>query len=132
MSATFRPTVFTVAITLLWLALVSSLIRVIVDTNPPAMPVPLTLVYGLIAIVFLVKAFFIYKIYKTRNWARIVYLLMVAIGLIKVFPDLIPEVTRPTTLGLVDFSAVVLQIFSVCLLFTPDCNLLFKKTVKQV
>jgi hypothetical protein len=130
MSATVRPTVFTVAITFLWLALVFSLIRVIGDTNRPAMPIPLALAYGLMAIVFLVKAFFIYKIFKTRNWARIVYLLIVAIGLIKVSPDLISEVTRPTALGLVDFLAVVLQICAVCLLFTPPCNLLFKKSIK--
>ena len=127
MSVAAKPRVFVAAITLLWLALAFSLIRVVADTDHAAIPVPLALVYGLLVLVFAVKAFFIYKISKRRNWARIVYLVVVAVGSIRVVPDLISEVAKTPTQGLIELTTVAFQIVAICLLFIPPYGDLFKR-----
>ncbi len=87
MSAASKPTLFVNAILLLWLAWAFSLVRVVADTHRSAMPVPMAVVYGLFVVVFAVRAFFIYKISIARNWARIVYICAIAVGLIRLIPD---------------------------------------------
>jgi len=132
MSLASKPTLFVNAIVLLWLAWAFSLIGVIADTRHAAMPVPMAVVYGLFVVVFAVRAFFIYKISTARNWARIVYLCAIAVGLIRLVPDSISEIAKTPMLGLIDLAPVALQIVAICLLFTPRCSELFKKPVQLV
>jgi hypothetical protein len=132
MSVAAKPSLFVVTIALLWVALAFSLIRVVADTDHVVIPAPFALVYGLFVLVFVVKAFFIYKISKLRNWARIVYLSVIALGSIRVVPDLIAEIAKAPTLGLVELIAVALQVVAICLLFIPPCNELFKKPIQLV
>jgi hypothetical protein len=127
MSAASKPTLFVVAITFLWLALALSLMEILTNTNHVVIPVPLATVFALFALVFVVKAFFVYKIFKQRNWARIVYLCVMVLGGIRVVAESIPEIARTPLSGLIGFAPVALQIAAICLLFTPACNALFKK-----
>jgi hypothetical protein len=132
MSAASKPTLFVNAILLLWLAWVFSLVRVVADTHRSAMPVPMAVVYGLFVIVFAVRAFFIYKISIARNWARIVYICAIAVGLIRLIPDSISEISTKPMLGLIDAVPIALQIVAICFLFTPSCSELFKKRDRLV
>jgi hypothetical protein len=122
-----RPKVFITAVMLLWLALSVSLVRAAPGMDGDINPALFGMVYGLLAIVFAAKTFFIYKISIGRNWARIIYSAVVALGLYKVLPDTVSWIAEMSAPGLLSLGAVGLQIVAICLLFTPPCNEQFRK-----
>jgi cell shape-determining protein MreD len=84
-------------------------------------------VYGLLAFVFAAKAFFIYKISTGRNWARIIYSIVIVLGMYKVLPDTVSWINEMSAPGLLSLVAVALQVVAIFLLFTPPSNQQFRK-----
>jgi hypothetical protein len=116
---------------LLWLALIVSLIRSAPGNSATIDPSLFVMVYGLMAIVFASKAFFIYMISIGRNWARITYSVVIALGLYKVLPDTVSWISEMSVPGLLSLTSVTLQLIGVCLLFTPPSNQQFRQPVQD-
>ncbi len=129
---TSQPKAFSNAVSLLWLALALSLIRVFISPKSDTMLVYLPLAYVVLALIFFLKALLVYKIAKRRNWARISYLVIVVIGIFHVAPSLISEFGRAPIGGLLGFAVTAIQIVAVYLLFTSPCNALYKNHPNRV
>lgn len=130
MKLSSRPKIFITAVMLLWLALIVSLIRAAPGNSAAIDPSLFAMVYGLLAVVFATKAFFIYMISIGRNWARITYSVVIALGLYKVLPDTVSWISEMSVPGLLSLTSVTLQLIGVCLLFTPPSNQQFRQPMQ--
>lgn len=81
----------------------------------------------LVLVVFLgICFFFVGKIAAGRNWARIVFLVLLIIGVPLALPGYLQDLRTNLLHGSVSIIVAILQLIGVCLLFTKKSNLWFK------
>jgi hypothetical protein len=124
-----RPTVVTRAVWLLYLALLIGFIRAVVTVvrfarglGGPELFVAIS--FGVIF--FGLYLFLVTKISVGRNWARIVYLILVLVGLPFAIPSYIGELKMSLLAGSIDFMILILQLAGTALLFTSNSNRWFR------
>ncbi|OOG35992.1 hypothetical protein B0E51_18965 [Rhodanobacter sp. C05] len=85
------------------------------------------MVYSILAATFAVSAFFVYKISRGRNWARITYLILMLLGMFKTVPSLVSTIEHAPFSGTLSAADVVAQLVAVALLFTGASNGWFER-----
>jgi len=78
------------------------------------------------ALAYAVASVLAYVVYKRRNWARIVWLVIVLFGLPFAIPANLQEVRRNVLSGMVSIIVTILQLIGTYLLFTKQSNLWFR------
>jgi hypothetical protein len=124
-----RPKTVNIAVVLLWasaaLGIISNVIRMFRGEFPPNVPqiVPILT----FALSFAFASWFNIKIATRRNWARITWVVLFAVGLLILLAK--PTIlTRLSTMLIVLFSAQhLIAIATAVLLLTPTSNRWFKK-----
>jgi hypothetical protein len=81
----------------------------------------------LVLVVFLgICFFFVGKIAAGSNWARIVFLVLLIIGVPLALPGYLQDLRTNLLHGSVSIIVAILQLIGICLLFTKKSNLWFK------
>lgn len=75
--------------------------------------------------VFAFSAFVIYKIWARRNWARILQLVMLLVGLFMSIPMISAKYDTSPLSAAFSFVLLTIQLYSMYLLFTPPSNTWF-------
>jgi len=125
--AASKPKAVGIAVLLLWLALGIGLVTSVVRLSHMALPVSEALMYSILAIAFAVIALFIYMISRGRNWARITYLVLMLLGMLKTVPSLISAIDRAPGAGILSATVVAAQLVAIALLFTGSSNAWFRR-----
>lgn len=106
-------------------ALVTGVLRVALTAAvPPIITKNMAYAFGVAGVC--INAFFVYKIFKGRNWARIVYLVFYVLGIwftVHGFAELFGRSPTWAVLGLIAYAA---HIVALVLLFTRSSNAWFK------
>jgi len=106
-------------------ALVTGVVRVaLVAAVPPMISKNIVYAFGLAGVC--INAFFVYKIFKGRNWARIIYLVFYVLGIwfaVHGFTELFGRSPAWAVLGLIAYAA---HIIALVLLFTRSSNAWFR------
>lgn len=106
-------------------ALVTGVVRVALATAaPPMVAKNIAYVFGVAGVC--INAFFVYKIFKGRNWARLIYLAFYVLGIwfaVRGFAELFGRSPTWAVLGLIAYAA---HIVALALLFTRSSNTWFK------
>ena len=106
-------------------ALVTGVVRVALAAATPPMPSK-NIAYAFGVAGGCINAFFVYKIFKGRNWARIIYLVFYILGIwfaMRGFAGLFGRSPAWAVLGLIAYAA---HIIALVLLFTRSSNTWFK------
>jgi len=128
-AAISRPRSVRVAVAILCAALlyalVTGVLRVALTVAvPPIITKNMAYAFGVAGVC--INAFFVYKIFKGRNWARIVYLVFYVLGIwfiVHSFAELFGRSPTWAVLGLIAYAA---HIVALVLLFTRSSNEWFK------
>jgi hypothetical protein len=131
-----RPKNVSTAIKLLYLSLIlgiiNSVLVVITLINSPVTSLPsayLGITTGITIFILFVTlallAFFIYKIGKGKNWARILYLILFLIGIPSAVINLIQFFTTWAISGIIGFCEIILDAVAVILLFQKSSSAWF-------
>jgi uncharacterized membrane protein len=80
----------------------------------------------LAALAFAVASVLAYVIYKRRDWARIILLVLVLFGIPFAIPAYLEEVRRNVLSGTLSIIISILQLIGTYLLFTKQSNLWFR------
>lgn len=124
--STVRPREVALAIRLILLSLALGLVVAATQAVQRVSGIPLVVTL-LIAVVFYgLLALFVSKILPGRNWARIVFLVLVLIGLPFAVPTYIGQLRQSVLFGLAGIVIVILQVFATYLLFTKNSNSWFR------
>lgn len=126
--ANFRPRNVAVAVAVLCVVLAYSLVSGIAQAAHTTVAPPLSrsVVYALGVAGVCVNTFFIYKIFKGRNWARVIYLVFVVLATllaVRGFAAFFGRSPAWAVLGLVGHFA---KIVALVLLFTRSSGAWFK------
>jgi hypothetical protein len=121
-----RPKVITTAIRILTLSIAIGLLMSLVRVAQQVSGAPLILAILIVLAFFGVFLFLVSRIWAGRNWARIVFLILVLIGLPFAIPNYIAELRKNVLSGSVSMLIVVLQLLGTYLLFTKNSNTWFK------
>lgn len=78
------------------------------------------------ALAYAVASVLAYVVYKRRNWARIVWLVIVLFGLPFAIPANLQEIRRNVLSGTLSVIVTLLQVIGTYLLFTRNSNLWFR------
>ena len=123
---TVRPPQVATAIRLILISLVLGFLVSVTQAAKLVSGVPLVATL-LVAIVFYgLLGVFVSKILPGRNWARIILLVLVLIGLPFAVPTYIGQLRQNVLLGLVGIVIVILQVVGTYLLFTKNSNAWFR------
>ncbi len=118
------------AVSLLWLSLVVGLLVLMFDPASAAM-LPSAMLYSIAVISALIMGFFIYKIGKGRNWARITFLVLFLLGLISYTSALTGLFNRSVVAGGLSTAQVIMQVVALYFVFSKPGSLWFSKGVSQ-
>ena len=121
-----RPITVTRAVQLFYASFAIGLIQTIFDLahKLSGFTFFLAIIFALIFIGIL--CFFVSKIAARRNWARIVFLILLIIGLPLSIPRYLAELKATPTHGYVSILLAVLQVIAIVLLFTRSSNQWFR------
>ncbi|HEY1268773.1 MAG TPA: hypothetical protein VGH16_16070 [Candidatus Binatia bacterium] len=111
---------------MLWLSLALGLLKApthLSDTRQGST----TFVVSLLVFTFAFLAFMIFKISTRKNWARIAFLVLFAIGTLPTVAIFFDEFARTPIVGVLTLAQIVVQLYSLFLLFTPSANAWFRK-----
>jgi hypothetical protein len=78
------------------------------------------------ALAFAIASVLAYAVYKRRNWARIIVLVLILFGLPFAIPANLLEVRRNVLSGTISIIVTILQLIGTYLLFTRNSNRWFK------
>lgn len=121
-----RPIEVTRAVQLIYASFAIGAIRAVFDLAQKISGVPLLLALLGLVIFFAICFFFVSKIAAGRNWARIVLLLLLVIGLPFAIPGYIVELRTNPLHGSISIVMAILQLIGTYLLFTKNSNLWFR------
>jgi hypothetical protein len=121
-----RPKVITTAIRILTLSIAIGLLMSLVRVAQQVSGAPLILAILIVLAFFGVFLFLVSRIWAGRNWARIVFLILVLIGLPFAIPNYIAELRKNVLSGSVSMLIVILQLLGTYLLFTKNSNTWFR------
>jgi hypothetical protein len=122
-----RPIGVTRAVQFLLASLAIGLIASVVRVAQLATGATLVVALLLVLAFFGVYLLFIRKIAAGKNWARIVFLLLVVLGLPFAVPTYMAELRRSVLSGSVSVVVAILQLIGTGLLFTKSSNLWFRR-----
>ena len=122
-----RPKEVSNGVWLLSLSLLIGGVRSAIDLKPKV-----TGVYYLVGLLLLLLVlgfffFFVFKVSRGRNWARIVLLILLILGLVLGMPGYIQELRTNLVHGSVSLLIALLQLIGTGLLFMPNANAWFGK-----
>jgi hypothetical protein len=123
-----RPRAVAIAFQLLAASLGVGLLNAILHLAQVKVASRLMLILPLIIVVAVLGLAFtlLTRIAARRNWARIVWLVLILCGLPFVIPANFRELGRNVLLGMLSLTITVLQMVGTYLLFTRDSNLWFR------
>lgn len=128
---TSRPVHVTIAVVILCIALVNGLVLAainfafILPEETPQMVATIGIVFAVITVC--IGAFFIYKIFTGRNWARIVFLIFFIIGLAFAAPTAIGLLSMFPVMGMLNLIGLAARVVALVLLFTAASNQWFQQ-----
>lgn len=130
-AVSLRPRNVTIAVVILCIMLLYGLVSGGIHLAHSALVAPASknIAYTILVFGVCLNAFFVYKIFKGRNWARIVYLVFFLLGIVFAVPSFILLFTQSPTwvaLSLVGYAA---QVVALVLLFTGSGSEWFKRQV---
>lgn len=132
---TSRPQHVTTAVIILGLALIYGLVVAAVKVSlvmPPETPQMVATVGMAFALVtFCIGAFFIFMIFKGKNWARIIFLILFILGAVFALPTAIGMFQRAPVMGMLSLIGLAARIVALVLLFTAASNEWFRKPVSS-
>lgn len=121
-----RPKIVTTAIRILALSIAIGLLMSLVRVAQQISGAPLILAILIVVAFFGVLMFLVSRIWAGQNWARIVFLILVLIGIPFAIPNYIAELRKNVLSGSVSMLIVVLQLLGTYLLFTKNSNTWFR------
>lgn len=121
-----KPVEVTRANRFLLASLVLGLIASVVHVGQLVSGVGLIAALGVAAVFFGVYLWFISKISQGRNWARILFLILVLLGLPFAVPTYMAELRKSLLSGSVSILIALLQLAGTALLFTRNSNRWFR------
>ncbi|MGH7362301.1 MAG: hypothetical protein ACREJ7_07340 [Candidatus Methylomirabilales bacterium] len=115
------------AVNALWASLAVGLVKALLDfANISAMaPAAFIIIVSAAALAFV--AFLIAKISAGRNWARIVWLILFALGMPLNLSIMFAEFTRAPVIGALSLVQVGMQGYGLLLLFTQPGSVWFRR-----
>ncbi len=122
-----RPVAVTRAVQLLSASFVIGAIRAVYNLVHKFSGTTLVLSIVFLIIFFGICFFFVSKIAAGRNWARIVFLVLLIIGLPLATPTYIAELRTNLPYGLVSIVVAIIQVLALVLLFAKTSNPWFRK-----
>ena len=123
---TARPREVAMAIRLILLSLALGLLVSATQAAQRVSGVPLVLTLVIVVVFYGVLALFVSRISAGRNWARIIFLVLVVIGLPFAVPTYIGQLRQNLLLGVVGIVILILQVVGTYLLFTKNSNAWFR------
>jgi membrane-bound ClpP family serine protease len=121
-----RPAVVTRAVQLFSASFVIGAIRTVYDLAHKLSGASFVLSLVFLLIFLGICFFFVGMIAAGRNWARIVFLVLLIIGLPLALPTYIGELKASLPYGSVSILVAILQVIGIVLLFTKNSNLWFR------
>ena len=122
-----RPQNVTVAVATLCAVLAYGLVAGVTRTASATLAPPLTrsLVYAFGLAGVCINAFFIFKIFKGRNWARIIYMVFVLIAILFAIHGFAASFGRSPVWAVLGLIGHVAQVVAMVLLFTGSSRVWF-------
>jgi hypothetical protein len=122
-----RPQAVTQAVNLLWASLAVGVFNFLLHFSAfRAINPGVGSLLGILGIL-LHLVIFILKISEGRNWARIIYLLVLLLGMLSFLPALLYEFSRSPIVATLSSMQVYLQAHAMYLVFTRPGSLWFRK-----
>jgi hypothetical protein len=121
-----RPPVVTSAVQFLSASFIIGAIRTVYDLSHKLSGAAFVLSIVFLIIFLAVCFFFVSMIAARRNWARIVFLVLLIIGVPLAIPTYIAELKASLPHGSISVLVAILQIIGIVLLFTKASNQWFK------
>ena len=127
--ATSRPRNVTIAVAILCVVFIYGFVSGGVQAAHATLlpPVSRSVAYASIALGICINAFFVYKIFMRRNWARIVYLIFFLLGILFAVPGFLVLFRQSSVWGMFGLVGYVAQIVALVLLFTGSGDRWFRK-----
>lgn len=122
-----KPQSVAIAVKLLWISYAMGLARVLMDFTALTAVASLAYVSFVMIFTFVVAGYLIFRIAAGENWARIAFLVMLIIGLIPTFPQIINEWSTTPLMAMLSIIQLAIQAYAMFLLFTPPGNSWFSK-----
>jgi phosphoglycerol transferase MdoB-like AlkP superfamily enzyme len=131
-----RPQGVKTAVNLFWASMALGLVDVLLDfahisariAEAAEAKAPVVFISIMVLVVgFAFSAFLIAKISAGRNWARIVFLILFAIGMLDALPEIYAEFTRAPFIGALSLLQVGMLVYGVFLVFTQPGSVWFRK-----
>ncbi|NBF02207.1 hypothetical protein GV819_07865 [Pseudomonas sp. Fl5BN2] len=88
--------------------------------------IPVLTAIVVIVLITAFASFLLYKIHTGKNWARIVFMVMVVVGFLPFFPEIMAEFGRSPLIGSLSVIQALLQVIAVWLLFFTPGKTWFK------
>lgn len=123
---TVRPREVALAIRLILLSLALGFLVSASQAAQRVSGVPLIVTLLIVVVFYGLLALFVSRISAGRNWARIIFLVLVVIGLPFAVPTYIGQLRQNILLGLGGIIILILQVVGTYLLFTKNSNSWFR------
>ncbi|HEV7472679.1 MAG TPA: hypothetical protein VGN90_01450 [Pyrinomonadaceae bacterium] len=121
-----RPQVVTRAVQLFAASFILGAVRTVFNLSHKLSGAAFLLSLVFLLIFLGVCFFFVAMIAARRNWARIIFLVLLVIGLPFAIPTYIVELRTNLLYGSISIVVAILQVIGIVLLFTKDSNQWFK------
>ena len=127
-----RPQAVKTAVNLFWASLALALVEVLLDfahisAGVAKAKAPVAFIIMVLVVGFAFGAFLIAKISAGRNWARIVWLILIALGMLDTLPEIYAEFTRAPIIGALSLLQVGMLVYGLFLVFTQPGSVWFRK-----
>ncbi|HEV7681257.1 MAG TPA: hypothetical protein VGO68_03980 [Pyrinomonadaceae bacterium] len=122
-----RPPAATLAVQLFSASLAIGIVRALFDLTQRVSGVYFLIALLVLVVFFSVLFFFVNRVAAGRNWARILLLILLVIGLPLAIPNYVIELKASLLRGSLSVLVGILQTVGMCLLFTKDSNSWFRK-----
>jgi hypothetical protein len=129
-----RPESVSNAVRLMYASFGVGILRSALEFQSLNETVPTGFIFGIWIAVSAIMLFLIYSISRGRNWARITFLVLFAIGLPFAVQPLLQSLSTQLVSGILGIAQMVAQITALVLLFQASANVWFrgaKKSGKQ-
>jgi len=124
--STTGPKEIRLGIRCLWAALAMGLINSIVHIFRFGTLVSPVILCSTFVLTFLFSAFFLYKISQGRNWARVIYLILLLLGIANTLSGLADEFSRDPVMAAISALRVIVLLYAMYLLFTYPSDAWFE------
>ena len=119
-----KPPQVRYAVALMWISLFLDIVDTVAD--PPFAEAELV-PQAIIALVLVVQAVFIVLVSAGHNWARILFLVMFALGTLMALSDFGEQYARSRLVAWIDVSSMVVEALALYLIFTRPGSRWFRR-----